>query len=368
MGKEPEQIIESCRNKISAIDKEILSLIKQREQLSIEIGRNKRTLAIPDRDFSREKVVFENTKKTAQELGLPANFAMAIQRLILEDSLSRQEQDRIKNSAEGQKSVLVVGGAGRLGQWLCRFFADSGHHLCVVDLNHPGFDCNFSTTLDKSADSQDIIVVATPIRVSIEILERIHQLGIKKPVIFDVSSVKAPVQKALVKLKQSGAKVTSLHPMFGPSVELLFGKHIIRTSLGVDSADQLVHELFRSTSLTVVDMSIDEHDEIISILLALAHLINIVFVHSLQKSRFSSEMLERFSSPTFANLLSIAKRVLSENPRLYFEIQALNPHTKNAHNHLKNALSEVTAAIEHLDEEAFVAIMNQGKHYLKSPA
>ena len=296
---------------------------------------------------------------------MPSKFATTLQKLIIEASLSRQEKDRIKNNFDqAPKSVLIIGGAGRLGKWLCRFFADSGHRISVIDLIHPNFPCSYSQDLDASAESHDIIVVATPIRPSIDIIKQIIKLKPKKPVIFDVLSVKAPVYQALLALKDTGAKVTSLHPMFGPSVELLFGKHIIRTSLGVEKADHMVNEIFRATSLQVVDMSIDSHDAMISILLSLSHLVNISFVRALTKSGFSIPYLKKFSSPTFSNLLKVAHKVLSENPHLYYEIQALNPHSKEAQKKLSESLLEVIGAVEKFDEASFVAIMKDGEQFL----
>lgn len=367
MEKKPERVIELCRNEINNIDKEILGLVKKRQQLSVKISRAKRNLRIPDRDFVREKAVFDQAQKLAKELDLPESFAINLQKLILESSLSQQEEDRIKHSFDHeQKSVLIIGGAGRLGKWLCRFFSDSGHTISVIDKIDPGFSCNFSTTLDKTANQHDIIVVATPIRASIDVLEQLYMLNIKKPYIFDVSSVKAPVYESLKKLKSAGVFVTSLHPMFGPSVGLLFGKHIIRTSLGVLQADQLANELFQNTPLTVVDMSIDEHDKTIAILLSLTHALNIIFVHALKDSSIPIKKLAQFSSPTFENLLLIAQKVFSENPHLYFEIQALNPYTKTAHELIKNSLPRLLNAVSQFNEEDFVAMMNEGNHYLSS--
>lgn len=366
MVDDPHHIIENCRDKISMIDREIFLLIKQREQLSATIGQAKRDVSIPDRDFKREKIVFDRAIALATELNLPEKFAIALQKLIIEASVARQEQDRIKNNITSEhKAVLVVGGSGRLGQWLARFFADSGHRIFVLDPVTPAFDCTRIDKLDASANTYDIIVVATPIRISLQILEQLGQYNITHPVIFDVSSVKSPVQHVLIMLKNKGGKVTSLHPMFGPSVELLFGKHIIRTSLGVSVADDEVNEIFKSTSLNVVDMSIDEHDKIISILLSMPHLVNLVFVSALRTSQFSVQFLERFSSPTFSNLLAIAKKVYSENPQLYFEIQALNPFTKDAHYALSDALNKLITAVAHDDEEQFVAVMTDGDAYLR---
>ena len=213
MGKESKEIIESCRIKISAIDKVNLALAKEREQLSVAISRAKRDLLIPDRDFSREKVVFDNAKKNGvSNSGLPVSFATALQKLILEDSLSRQEEDRFKK----QRWCTKIGARGgwRWSVWAGGYadFLLTGTLSRVVDQNHPGFDCTFAKTLDITADTQDIIVVATPIRTSIKILQQIYDLKLKKPMIFDVSSVKTPVYQALMKLKQQGAQVTSLHP------------------------------------------------------------------------------------------------------------------------------------------------------------
>jgi len=365
MGQKQEDIIHQCRQRVSEIDREIFALLKKREQLSCQIGRAKRDLSIPDRDFNREKEVFDQAKAMARELDLPADFVVAVQKLIIEASLSRQEQDRIKHSFDkAQKSVLVVGGAGRLGNWLCRFFADCGHQISVVDVVHPGFSCQYATKLDKSADNHDIIAVATPIRVSNDILNQIDALKLARPTIFDVSSVKAPVHASLLKLKNHGSKVSSLHPMFGPAVNLLYGKHVIRTSVGVKEADELVSDIFSATSLQVVDMSIDEHDATIAVLLTLSHLVSIVFVKALEKSSFAVDYLETFSSPTFSQLLSVARKVMSENPHLYFEIQALNPHSKAAHDRLRSSLADVSNAITQFDEEKFVTIMTDGEHYL----
>ena len=365
MDHEKEQVIKECRHEISEIDREILTLVKKREQLSLKIGHAKRDLHIPDRDFDREKIVFKQAIEVADELGLKTSFATALQTLIIQYSLSRQEKDRIKNSfAQKKRSVLIIGGAGRLGQWLCRFFSDSGHDISVVDLKHPNFSCPYRDHLEQSDDQHDIIVVATPIRVSVDMLKRILELKLNNPIIFDVSSVKTPVQGVLEELKENGFKVTSLHPMFGPTVELLFGKQVIRTSLNVKEADSLVDELFCATSLQVVDMSMDEHDSVIAVLLSLSHVINLIFVGALQKSRFPIDYLEKLSSPTFLGLLSIARNVFKENPHLYYEIQALNPHTSDMQQHLLSSLEDMMRATADLDEEGFVDMMKRGESYL----
>lgn len=359
------RIIASCRKDISAIDREIFSLIKKREQLSAAIGEAKRGLAIPDRDFSREKAVFDNAIAMAKALDLPISFVIALQKLIIQNSLSRQERDRIEESNEQDSlSVLVIGGSGRMGGWLARFFVDSGHRVSIYDLKDPGAPYTFIKEIDESVDQHDLIVVATPIRVSIAILQKLSCMAIKKPVIFDVSSVKAPVHQALLALKSRGIMVTSLHPMFGPSVQLLFGKHVIITSLGIPEADEMARNLFKATSLQVIMMSMEQHDRTMAYLLSLCHLTNIVFGTTLNKSQIHIKELEAIASPTFSSMVHMARKVFDENPHLYYEIQTLNPHNHQAYKEIKESLSTVLGAITTNDEREFVALMQQGQSYL----
>ncbi len=362
---EKAAVLENIRQDISAIDRQLFELIKRREHLSSQIGEAKRKLDIPDKDFDREKLVFARAIALAEELELPKNFAINLQKLVMELSLSRQERDRIKYGvAKSPLLVTVIGGAGRMGAWLCHFFADSGHSISVVDKKKPDFACHYHSAINDEVLDCDIIVVAAPIRSSAAILDGLGKKSLKRPVIFDVSSVKAPVKEALFKLHQKGLKVTSLHPMFGPAVEVLFGKHIIITSLGNNEADNLAKDLFKSTSLTVLTMSIDEHDKVISYLLSLSHLMNIIFIKSLMQSGYSIEYLSQFSSTTFSNVLEIAKRVFLENPHLYYEIQALNPHNKQSYELLSKSLEDTLNDIANQDEKSFVESMKNGQEYL----
>lgn len=357
--------IDNCRQKINDIDRKLLVLVKERELLSAQIGQLKRELSIPDKDFSREHAVFEHAIACAHELDLPESFAIKMSELVMGLSLSRQERDRIRhNLASAPLSVAVIGGSGRLGRWLCHFFADSGHTITVIDQVKPDFLCSYQTSFDATITNHDLIIVATPIRVSSDMLNQLGTYNLAKPVIFDVSSVKAPVRQALLKLSQQGAKVTSLHPMFGPSVEVLFGKHIIITSVANNQADNFAKKLFKSTSVSMVDMSFDQHDQIIAYLLSLSHLLNIIFIGALEHSGFSIDFLSRFSSTTFSNLLSIAQRVFSENPQLYYEIQALNPYNQACYQALSRSLASTLSAINTTDEQAFVILMRAGQNYL----
>jgi len=365
MEKDQVALINACRNKITSLDQEIFTLIKKREQLSAQIGEAKRGLNIPDRDVAREKSVFDHAMTMARTLDLPQGLAAGLQQLIIDVSLSRQERDRIRNNTpEKILKITTIGGSGRMGGWISRFLADSGHEISVIDIKKPDFDVPHTQELSDSVGLNDVIIIATPIRTSINILEKLKTLSLKKPVIFDLSSVKSPVYNALASLRDDGVLVTSLHPMFGPSVQLLFGKHIILTSLGVEKADDCARNLFKSTALTMLEMSIEQHDEIMSYVLSLSHLLNIIFVLALKESTMPVASLEHLASPTFSYLISQAHKVFDENPHLYYEIQALNPHNKKSYEKLKQALKKLIEAVTNKKEDDFVALMKAGQKFL----
>lgn len=365
MQNEKLKVIDTCRSEISAIDREIFRLIKKRERLSSTIGEEKRRLNIPDHDADREKAVFENAISLAKMFELPVSFATALQKLVVENSLSRQEQDRIqKSSQEKSLSILIIGGAGRMGGWFSNFLSRSGHSIAILDHIKPNEDYTYYDRFGPFISDFDLIIVSTPIRTSENILRKLLSYDIEKPVIFDISSVKAPVYNALLELKRNNVKVTSLHPMFGPSVKLLFGKHVIMTSLGVNKADQMARELFKSTSLNLFDMSLEEHDRTMALLLSLSHLVNITFILALKNSHVEIDKLLSLASPTFCSLYDVASKVFKENPHLYYEIQALNPHTLKALTYFRESLDSALKAIMECDEHAFVNLIKKGQHYL----
>ena len=75
--------------------------------------------------------------------------------------------------------------------------------------------------------------------------------------------------------------------------------------------------------------------------------------------------LATLSSSTFQSQLEVAARVAAENPRLYFEIQALNDFGVESLDALSKAVEAIRSAVTGKDEAAFVDLMTQGASYLE---
>ena len=110
--------LEQLRDQLSAIDRQILELVAERQRLSGEIGAWKRASGRPTRDFAREKQVLDKARLSAIGLGVPAGLAEALFSLLIRSSLTNQEQARVRAEGQGSgKPVLVIGGSGKMGRW-----------------------------------------------------------------------------------------------------------------------------------------------------------------------------------------------------------------------------------------------------------
>lgn len=357
--------LDSLRKDIAAIDRQIFELAAQRNRIAEQIGDRKRELQLPQRDFAQEKLVVERARAFAVELGLdPIVYAPVVLTLI-RASTTVEERGAMSASSRGnQQRVLVIGGKGKMGGWMLSFLGSQGFSLVSAD---PGGDVegveSYAQWEALDLDRFDAIVVATPLRQTNDTLKA---LAARRPrgIVFDVGSLKSPLREGIHALHEAGVQVTSIHPMFGPDVELLSGQHVIFIDCQHEEALRYAHALFEPTTAVRVDMTLDEHDSLIAFVLGLSHAVNIAFFSALAMSGQSAPRLARMSSTTFDAQLSVADKVARENPWLYYDIQALNDFGMGSLDALQQAVERIRDAVQQKDADAFVDIMLRGRDYL----
>lgn len=356
--------LDELRNTLSSIDTRIVDLIAERQQVVADIGRTKRDAGTGTRDYAREKEVLDRGRARAGELGIDPDLAEAVLRQLIRSSLESQERDRV--AAEGQgdgRTVLVIGGAGQMGRWFVDFFASQGFATTVADASAEDGPGRFRSWTDAGVDF-DVIVVAAPLAVSGRILA---QLAVLKPrgLVFDIGSLKTPLLDGLGELQRAGCQVTSLHPMFGPDTRLLSGRHLIVCDVGSAEATEAARQLFNSTMVEQLDMSLEDHDRLIAYVLGLSHALNIAFFTALAESGEAAPKLARMSSTTFDSQLEVSEAVAHDNPRLYFEIQNLNKFGLGPLDALAEAADRIRELVAKGDEEGFVELMQKGRDYFE---
>jgi len=357
--------LEDLRRRINELDRQILELVGQRQETSREIARAKRATGYATRDYNREREVLLSAREAGKQYGIPPQLAENILRLLIRSSLTTQEQASVVAQGAGSgRSALVIGGAGKMGRWFAEFMASQGFTVEVADPagSLPGF--THVADWRTSALGHDFIVIATPLGATDKIL---RELAMRRPkgVIFDLGSLKSPLRAGLNALKSHGCRVTSLHPMFGPDTELLSGRHVIFVEAGSAEATQAARDLFASTMVEQVVMSLDDHDRLIAYVLGLSHALNIAFFTALAESGEAAPKLAKLSSTTFDSQLDVAGKVAQESPELYFEIQSLNDYGSESLEALAQAVERLRSAVLSQDFAAFDALMRRGREYLE---
>jgi chorismate mutase/prephenate dehydrogenase len=358
--------LEELRDQLSAVDRQILELVAERQRLSGEIGAWKRASGRPTRDFGREKQVLDKARLSATGLGVPTGLAEALFSLLIRFSLANQEQARVRAEGQGSgKPVLVIGGGGKMGRWIAEFLHSQGFDVTVADPAGPLAGFKSVPDWRGTPDGFAITVISVPIDRMVDIL---HELGTRKRsgLIFDIGSLKSPFMAKLKELATHGSRITSIHPMFGPDTELLSGRHVLFLDTGCPEATTEAIQLFASTMAARIRMDIDEHDRLMAYVLGLSHALNIAFFTALAESGETVPKLADISSTTFDSQLAVAGRVAEESPQLYFSIQSQNPYGLAVIEELQAAVGRIAAIIRDRDEPAFVNLMEQGRNYLAS--
>ncbi len=356
--------LKSLRADLDQVDAELVAKAAERQRIVAAIGRFKQSQGRQLRDYAREREVLERAAANALQHGIAPQLAQSLLMQLIEASLTSQEQDRLSADAGGAgRRALLIGGGGRMGRWFARFLQAQDWNVSVCD--PAGSPEGFPLVEDWRSCVSDVelVVVAAPLRASASIL---LQLAAVKPagVVLEIGSIKAPLAASLRALSSAGVAVASLHPLFGPSSNLLAGRHVVFVDLGSEPANALARELFQATMAAVVEMPLDTHDRLMAYVLGLSHALNIAFFSALADSHQEAVQLYAISSTTFDRQLAIAGDVAAENPDLYFEIQRLNPHGSEARAALRKALNRLCDAVDAGNDDAFRAMMQEGDRWL----
>jgi chorismate mutase/prephenate dehydrogenase len=354
------------RRRLDEIDTGIVDLIAERQAVVTTIADHKIRTGLPLRHYAREREVIERGMNRAEAQGLPGPVARDILETLIHHSLSNQETHKLVQSEHGQgQRALVIGGLGRMGVWMSRYLDMVGYGVDVADVAEKDSPFTLVDDWEAVVDDYELIVVAVPLRPSNDILLRLAAIR-PKCLVFDIGSLKSPMREGLDALRDNGCRVCSVHPMFGPDEIGLSGRHILFVDVGNREALEEARALFAHTAADCVDLSLEEHDEVMAWVLGLSHLVNIAFGATLADSGEAVPLLRQISSSTFSAQLKIATQIASENPHLYYEIQQGNANTSEVTEHFRKVLDELVRSVCEGDEAVFTNHMNAANNRLAS--
>ncbi|MDB2447217.1 prephenate dehydrogenase/arogenate dehydrogenase family protein [bacterium] len=358
------------RTQIADLDAKIVELVGKRLSLADKVGQFKIDNGMTIKAFDVEKKVMERYEALAKKFGIDFELSKDLSKLLIDHACRVQEKKRFTSITQSYKDdnspgkALIIGGSGNMGRWFCNFLSSFGYNIVVSDQNTSDDTLTYlgeNETLSEVAQNVDLIVISTPLAATAKVIEEVAQTN-SKALIFDVASLKSPIIETLNKAKKSLPNLVSIHPMFGPDVDLLTGENILICDLGNQQATQKAYKLFEQTAATVTVTSPEGHDELMGEVLGLSHILNLLFGQTLSKSKLPKDLVVSSKSTTFKNQLEVAKKVAGENPALYFDIQRLNAFTPELYERIRTSFEELTSLVLLDEKENFTqAMMNISK-------
>jgi len=269
-----------------------------------------------------------------------------------------------RRAAAPLRTVLLVGGAGRIGRLLARAFRAAGRAVAIHD---PGRRlAGFPSVPLETAAAADAVVVSVSLESTPAVLAEL--LALSPPgLVLDVASVKGPLLGLYADAARRGLRVASVHPMFGPGVRSLAGQNLIVCDAGVPSAARDAARLFSGHGLKVAAMPIGAHDPWVARTLGLAHLLSLLSGSVLAREGVKVRSLDGLASTSFRNLCLLAAPILHQAPDLTLPIQARNPATPALFDLLAGELASWRTLVEQNDVRAFEQKLAEARSVLAPP-
>lgn len=361
--------LDQLRQEIGQVDREIVELMARRLRLAEEVGQWKLKQNLPVKNYQVEKRVIARNRGFADESGCLPDLAEDVSKLLIQYAVATQDENLSRSKRDPSKeaeSILIVGGLGRMGLWLAHFFDSFNHHVCLYDTESVDNQSRFERADDliDAAKAATVIVLATPIIKTAELLDALSGAS-PQTLIFDICSLKSPLLNSIERARSNKALICSIHPMFGPSIQLLAGQNILICDCGVPEATKRARLLFEDTTATIIEMPVVDHDEYVGNVLGLSHLSNLVFAHALSQSGLDYSALTKIGSTTFNAQKTVSEQVVNENQDLYYEIQAENAVTTRIIERLKISIEQFDNAIRGQNRDQFKALMEESRKYFE---
>lgn len=228
---------------------------------------------------------------------------------------------RTKRTGPKRPTLLLVGGAGRMGRRLAPFFRRKGYRVLVSDPGGrvPGYA---SAGLDAAAVA-DVVCVAASLDRSAAALEAVLAQS-PRGLVFDIASLKTPLLPLFVRARKAGVAIASAHPMFGPAARFR-GNDFLVLDCGDPAAASRVARLFSGEGLRTRRMPVVEHDPWAARTMGLAHVVALACAGALERLKVDAFDVDGRATTSFRRLLDLVASLLDQDAVLTRTIQTQNP-------------------------------------------
>jgi len=227
--------------------------------------------------------------------------------------------------------ILIIGGTGAFGAFYAKLFYGAGFEIGISSRSEEkgkAFCKENNYVFSNSPKGYDIVIISVPNESAPKNVELISQEIDDETLIVDFCSVKSHIVPKLETLKEKNIEIASIHPMHGPRVKNLKDIPIVFIPIKTGKNYNVLKEFFKGKSERVFESNMLEHDTILSVVQGLTHYTQFVASNVLAEMNLDLEKTMKFASPNYSLFLSLASRVMIQNPEMYSQIQIENPYNE----------------------------------------
>jgi chorismate mutase / prephenate dehydrogenase len=271
------------RDRIDAIDQEVVRLLKNRYENARLLGRIKQQRGLEYRDPEREKNILRKIDRLATSLDLdPKLITPIFEQIFALSVLAQQDLPQKSGKKLDQTKVLIIGGTGRMGRFFARFASLQGAKVKLAgrEINKTRtaakeLEVEPGTILDASAS--DIVILSVPMEETVRVATETASLMTPGSLLTDLSSVKTGITDRIAEKIPKGLEYVSLHPLFGPGIDHLRDQTIIAVLYEHDQKWSKLARALQGGGARVQTMSATQHDRAMAYVQGLHHFALISF-------------------------------------------------------------------------------------------
>ncbi|MFC1951862.1 prephenate dehydrogenase [Chloroflexota bacterium] len=264
-----------------------------------------------------------------------------------------------------QVKIAVIGGYGKMGQWFADFLIKDGKEVVIsgrdekklLEAKQQLGEVEIAGTVE-AVKGADVILISVPIDAFERVIEEICPYIRPEQIIIDITSIKVLPVETMHKHIKTGL-ILGTHPMFGPGARSMKNQNIVLTPTNEDETAlaQKVKGYLETKGACVNLMTPREHDEMVAIILGLAHFIAIVSADTLLSFENLKQM-RKIAGTTYKVLLTLIGGVVSRDPEFYATLQMSLPNMTEIETLFQRNSKTWADLVKTRDKQEFIRRMN----------
>jgi prephenate dehydrogenase len=222
-------------------------------------------------------------------------------------------------------------------------------------------DKNTELTNKELVEKTDVVLFSVPIDVTEEVIESVVDFSKKDQLWMDVTSIKTPAVNAML---ESKAEVIGMHPMFAPSVKSLKKQTIILCEARVNKWKGWINKLILKNKGKIKLTTPEKHDKMMATIQGLTHFSLISLGYAFKELNIDLNESLEYTSPIYKIRMDMVGRLLNQDPKLYANIEILNPETQKAMRSYINSIMKLYMLVKDKDIDEFMKYFKQSAEYL----